>query len=55
VDRRVDQLNSLLRGEISAVETHKQAIENIDDEHAAEATLLREAGVNAESLNWGQR
>jgi hypothetical protein len=27
VDQRVDQLNSLLRGEISAVETYKQAIE----------------------------
>jgi uncharacterized protein (TIGR02284 family) len=41
VDQRVNQLNSLLRGEISAVETYNQAIENIDDEHASDATTLR--------------
>lgn len=41
VDRWVDQLNSLLRGEISAVETYGQAIEKVDDEHASDATALR--------------
>ena len=40
VDKYVDQLNSLLRGEISAVETYKQAIEKVDDEHVSEATAL---------------
>ena len=41
VDKCVDQLNSLLRGEISAVETYQLAIEKIDDEHASDATALR--------------
>jgi uncharacterized protein (TIGR02284 family) len=54
VDQRVDQLNSLLRGEISAVETYKQAIEKVDDGHASEATLLRaiaqEHGEHAQFL-----
>ena len=40
VDRSVDQLNSLLRGEISAAETSGQAIDKVDDEHGA---------------SWGQR
>lgn len=54
VDRCVDQLNSLLRGEISAVETYEQAIEKVDDEHASDATALRaiaqEHGEAAQSL-----
>lgn len=54
VDRCVDQLNSLLRGEISAVETYKQAIEKIDDEHTSDAMALRaiaqEHGEHAQSL-----
>lgn len=54
VDRCVDQLNSLLRGEISAVETYKQAIEKVDDEHASDATSLRaiaqEHGEAAQAL-----
>lgn len=54
VDQRVDQLNSLLRGEISAVETYKQAIEKVGDEHASDATALRaiaqEHGEHAQAL-----
>ena len=41
VDKSVDQLNSLLRGEISAVETYQQAIEKVGDEHASDAAALR--------------
>lgn len=54
IDERVDQLNSLLRGEVSAVETYKQAIEKVDDEHVADATALRaiaqEHGEHAQAL-----
>src|SRR5436309_1014334 len=54
VDKCVDQLNSLLRGEISAVETYDQAIRKVDDEHVSDATALRaiaqEHGENAQSL-----
>jgi uncharacterized protein (TIGR02284 family) len=54
VDQCVDQLNSLLRGEISAVETYEQAIRKIDDEHASDATALRaiaqEHGEAAQAL-----
>lgn len=54
VDRCVDQLNSLLRGEISSVETYEQAIRKVDDEHASDATALRaiaqEHGEAAQSL-----
>ena len=54
VDKCVDQLNSLLRGEISAVETYDQAIRKVDDEHTSDATALRaiaqEHGENAQSL-----
>jgi uncharacterized protein (TIGR02284 family) len=54
VDRTIDQLNSLLRGEISAVETYRQAIEKVDDEHASDATALRgvaqEHGEAAQAL-----
>jgi uncharacterized protein (TIGR02284 family) len=54
VDKCVDQLNSLLRGEISAVETYQLAIEKIDDEHASDATALRaiaqEHGEDAQAL-----
>lgn len=54
VDRCVDQLNSLLRGEISSVETYEQAIRKIDDEHASDATALRgiaqEHGEAAQAL-----
>lgn len=53
-DKCVDQLNSLLRGEISAIETYKQAIEKVDDEHASDATALRaiaqEHGEDAQEL-----
>ncbi len=53
-DKCVDQLNSLLRGEISAVETYQQAIEKVDDEHASDATALRaiaqEHGEDAQDL-----
>ena len=41
VDETIDQLNSLLRGEISSVETYEQAIRKVDDEHVSEATALR--------------
>ena len=37
----VEQLNSLLRGEISAVETYNLAIEKVGDEHVSDATQLR--------------
>jgi uncharacterized protein (TIGR02284 family) len=54
VDQTIDQLNSLLRGEISAVETYNQAIEKVDDEHASDATALRaiaqEHGEDAQAL-----
>ena len=54
VDRCVEQLNSLLRGEISAVETYEQAIKKVDDEHASDATALRgiaqEHGEAAQAL-----
>jgi uncharacterized protein (TIGR02284 family) len=54
VDKCVDQLNSLLRGEISAVETYQQAIEKVGDEHASDATALRaiaqEHGEDAQAL-----
>ena len=38
----VDQLNSLLRGEISAKETYTQAIERIGPEGRGEAEVLRQ-------------
>jgi len=40
----ITQLNSLLRGEISAAETYKQAIDKVADgtDHAGESKLLRE-------------
>ena len=39
----VDQLNSLLRGEISAAETYRMAIDKVaDSDKAANAGLLRE-------------
>jgi len=54
VDKSVDQLNSLLRGEISAVETYQQAIEKVGDEHASDAAALRaiahEHGEDARAL-----
>jgi uncharacterized protein (TIGR02284 family) len=54
VDQTIDQLNSLLRGEISAVETYQQAIEKVDDEHASDAKALRaiaqEHGEDAQTL-----
>jgi uncharacterized protein (TIGR02284 family) len=54
VDQTIDQLNSLLRGEISAVETYQQAIEKVDDEHASDAKALRaiaqEHGEDAQAL-----
>ena len=54
LDKAVDQLNSLLRGEISAVETYKQAIAKVDDEHASDALALRaiaqEHGEQAQAL-----
>jgi len=47
-----DQLNSLLRGEISAVETYTQASRKIEGERAGDAALLRqieqEHGRNAQ-------
>ena len=53
-DKSIDQLNSLLRGEISAVETYQLAIEKVDDEHASDATSLRaiaqEHGEDAQAL-----
>ena len=53
-DKCIDQLNSLLRGEISAVETYQLVIEKVDDEHASDATALRaiaqEHGEDAQAL-----
>jgi uncharacterized protein (TIGR02284 family) len=54
LDKAVDQLNSLLRGEISAVETYKQAVKTVDDEHTSDALALRaiaqEHGEHAQAL-----
>lgn len=52
--RAVEQLNSLLRGEISAVQTYDQAIQQLADEHRPEAAELRriaqEHGEHAQEL-----
>ncbi|MFN2387246.1 MAG: DUF2383 domain-containing protein [Thermoanaerobaculia bacterium] len=52
--RAVDQLNSLLRGEISAVETYNLAIEKVGEDHVSDATQLRaiaqEHGEHAQRL-----
>lgn len=50
----VEQLNSLLRGEISAVETYEQAIRKVGEDHVRDAAELRaiarEHGQNAQAL-----
>ena len=50
----VGQLNSLLRGEISAVQTYDQGIRELADEHGREAAELRriaqEHGEHAQEL-----
>lgn len=52
--RAVGQLNSLLRGEISAVQTYDQAIQKLGDEHSEMAAELRriaqEHGEHAQEL-----
>jgi len=52
--RAVGQLNSLLRGEISAVQTYDQAIRKLADEHGPDAAELRriaqEHGEHAQDL-----
>src|SRR3954466_11694507 len=52
--RSVRQLNSLLRGEISAVETYAQAIRKIGEDQGADAAELRriaqEHGEHAQDL-----
>ncbi len=54
VDQCIEQLNSLLRGEISSVETYEQAIRKVDDEHASDAKALQgiaqEHGEAAQAL-----
>ena len=40
-DKNVETLNSLLRGEISAVETYDQAIEKLNDDAAVAQQLLQ--------------
>lgn len=37
----IEQLNSLLRGEISAVETYEQAIRKVGEDRASDGTQLR--------------
>ena len=53
-DRAVEQLNSLLRGEISAVQTYDQAIHRLGDDFGPEAAELRriaqEHGEHAQDL-----
>lgn len=53
-DRTVEQLNSLLRGEISAVQTYDQAIRKIGEDLGPEAAELRriaqEHGEHAQDL-----
>lgn len=53
-ERAVAQLNSLLRGEISAVQTYDQAIQTLADPQGAEAAELRriaqEHGEHAQDL-----
>jgi uncharacterized protein (TIGR02284 family) len=50
----VEQLNSLLRGEISAAETYAQAIRKVGEDHVSDATQLRaiaqEHGEHAQLL-----
>lgn len=41
-EKAIDQLNSMLRGEISAVETYTQAARRFEHERAGDAALLRE-------------
>lgn len=52
--KAIDQLNSLLRGEISAVETYVLVARKIEDDRAGDAALLRqiemEHGRNAQLL-----
>lgn len=52
--RGVEQLNSLLRGEISAVETYEQAIKKVGEDRVSDGTLLRaiaqEHGEHAQRL-----
>jgi uncharacterized protein (TIGR02284 family) len=52
--RAVEQLNSLLRGEISAAQTYDQAIRKLADQHGSEAAELRriaqEHGEHAQDL-----
>ena len=54
IEKGVETLNSLLRGEISAVEMYQMAIEKVRDDRASEATQLRaiaqEHGEGAQSL-----
>ena len=54
VEKGVEQLNSLLRGEISAVETYQMAIEKVGGDRATEGGQLRavaqEHGENAQRL-----
>ncbi|MEZ4366164.1 MAG: DUF2383 domain-containing protein [Kofleriaceae bacterium] len=38
-ETRIDQLNSFLRGELSAVETYRQALDKLDRDSPARATL----------------
>lgn len=40
--KAIDQLNSLLRGEISAAETYRMAIDKVSESDAANGGLLRE-------------
>lgn len=53
-EKEIRQLNSLLRGEISAVETYDIALKKLDDTTTAEATQLRaiaqEHGEAAQTL-----
>ena len=53
-DRAVEQLNSLLRGEISAVQTYDQALRKLGDHFGDEAAELRriaqEHGEHAQDL-----
>jgi uncharacterized protein (TIGR02284 family) len=53
-DRTVEQLNSLLRGEISAVQAYDQAIQGLGGDRAADAAELRriaqEHGEHAQEL-----
>ena len=50
VEENTEKLNSLLRGEIAAVETYTQSLSKFEDDEAATAELRRMAAEHANSV-----